>query len=119
VHLREGETAEGVLARLDRYTGVCAFLVEAWSPLGGGSGLQADWQLAAAIIGQTPRLVLLAGGLTPNSVARALTLTNAHGVDVSSGVERDGWKDPDLIQEFVRAARSITRRVSTNSDLSP
>jgi phosphoribosylanthranilate isomerase len=119
VHLREGETADGVLARMGQYTDVCAFLVEAWSPLGGGSGRQANWQLATAIIGQAPRPVLLAGGLTPSSVASALAQTNAYGVDVSSGVERDGWKDPDLIQEFVRAARSTTRRVPTEGHPSP
>jgi phosphoribosylanthranilate isomerase len=119
VHLREGETADGVLARMDRYSNICAFLVEAWSPLGGGSGRQADWQLAAAIIGQAPRPVLLAGGLTPNSVASALALTNAHGVDVSSGVERDGWKDPDLIRDFVHAARSTIRPLPAGDHPSP
>ena len=90
---------------LTGYSDACAFLIEAWSPLGGGSGRQADWQLAATVIAQARKPVLLAGGLSPATVATAFAQTGPHGVDVSSGVERDGWKDPDLIQQFVRAVR--------------
>ncbi|WP_341716775.1 phosphoribosylanthranilate isomerase [Micromonospora sp. FIMYZ51] len=50
---------------------------------------------------------LLAGGLHPGNVAAAITALAPWGVDVSSGVEaRRGIKEPQLIAEFVAAARS-------------
>ncbi len=110
LHLHDEDSAGSVLARMDEYDAACAFLIEAWSPLGGGSGRRADWQLAAAVIAHASRPVLLAGGLTPATVASALAQTQAQGVDVSSGVERDGWKDPDLIHQFVHAVRRGARR---------
>jgi phosphoribosylanthranilate isomerase len=50
---------------------------------------------------------LLAGGLTPGNVARAIQSSGAQAVDVSSGVETTpGQKSPELIAQFVHAARS-------------
>jgi phosphoribosylanthranilate isomerase len=49
---------------------------------------------------------MLSGGLDPRNVTQALAVTNAPGVDVSSGVERaPGEKDLDKIRDFIRAAR--------------
>jgi len=50
---------------------------------------------------------MLAGGLTPETVADAIRATGARGVDVSSGVERTrGSKDPALIARFCAAVRA-------------
>jgi phosphoribosylanthranilate isomerase len=50
---------------------------------------------------------LLAGGLNPGNVARAVAASNAPGVDVSSGVEiAPGVKDVQMIADFVSAART-------------
>jgi phosphoribosylanthranilate isomerase len=84
------------------------FLLDAKPPPGaalpGGNAAAFDWRLTA---GRTiPRPWLLAGGLTPDTVAEAVRQSGAPGVDVSSGVERArGVKDPARIAAFVAAAR--------------
>lgn len=84
-------------------------LVDAKAPkdavLPGGNGLAFDWRLVAGRTWRRPWM--LAGGLTPATVAEAIRLTGARQVDVSSGVERaPGVKDGDLIRAFVTAAMS-------------
>lgn len=53
---------------------------------------------------------LLAGGLTPDTVANAIVASGAWGVDVSSGVETaPGEKSTELIRAFLRAAGARPR----------
>jgi len=74
----------------------------------GGTGVALDW---AAIAPEVARLrtsgrVILAGGLRPENVARAVTLAAPDAVDVSSGVESaPGIKDPQRMRAFAREAR--------------
>ncbi|MEV6769353.1 phosphoribosylanthranilate isomerase [Nocardia sp. NPDC051030] len=71
-----------------------------------GSGKPWNWG-AADFAAPTGRW-LLAGGLRPDNVRRAIEVTRAWGVDVSSGVESErGVKSPDLIRAFVAAARGV------------
>lgn len=71
----------------------------------GGSGRAFDWQLLAGL--ERRDNILLAGGLTPENVAEAITTTGVRAVDVSSGVESaPGIKDKDRIQRFISAARA-------------
>jgi len=69
----------------------------------GGTGASADWQ-AAAILAQQRR-VMLAGGLHPGNVTTAIAQVRPWGVDVSSGVERAGFKDNGLIAAFIHTAK--------------
>ncbi len=72
----------------------------------GGHGAPFDWQLLRGRSFFRPWL--LAGGLSPSNVARAIASADAPGVDVSSGVETaPGVKSAALIAEFVSAARNL------------
>jgi len=70
----------------------------------GGHGAAFDWKILG---GKTfTKLWFLAGGLAPDNVARALELSGARLVDVSSGVESaPGVKDPQRIRDFIQAAQ--------------
>ena len=70
----------------------------------GGSGLAFDWSAAEGIADRNR--VLLAGGLTPENVQSAIHQLSPWGVDVASGVETNGVKDPVRIKAFINAARS-------------
>lgn len=72
----------------------------------GGTGRAFDWSLAA---GRLHRPFFLAGGLGPDNVAEALARVRPWAVDMSSGVETDGKKDPRKIAAAVAAVRSFDR----------
>ncbi|MBW2463688.1 MAG: phosphoribosylanthranilate isomerase [Deltaproteobacteria bacterium] len=70
----------------------------------GGTGRRFDWSLAQGLAQTRP--IVLAGGLTPDNVARAARAVGPRAVDVASGVESEpGVKDPRLVEAFVAAAR--------------
>ena len=65
---------------------------------GKGSGQILNWQN----IPHVDRPLILAGGLTPININQAIQLVNPTVVDVSSGVETNGVKDPDKIMNFIK-----------------
>ncbi len=85
---------------------VAALLLDAWSDEAyGGTGHQFDWQLARSLGGARP--LILAGGLHPGNVARAVAAVRPYGVDVSSGVEiSPGRKDIAKVKEFIKQVRN-------------
>jgi phosphoribosylanthranilate isomerase len=73
--------------------------------LPGGNGIAFDWTLLAR--DARPRRFMLSGGLDAGNVARAIFVTGAAIVDVSSGVEdRPGVKNPVLIRKFIEMAKA-------------
>jgi len=72
---------------------------------GKGSGLVHDHRVSRIIARKYD--VVLAGGLNPENVIDIVRFVMPYGVDVSSGVEKDGRKDESLIRDFVRRIRSI------------
>ncbi|HEX9625812.1 MAG TPA: phosphoribosylanthranilate isomerase [Acidiferrobacterales bacterium] len=91
-----------VTAAARRYGDAAGILLDSYSPkVAGGSGETFDWSRVPRDLG---RPLILAGGLTPDNVARAIAVVRPYAVDVSSGVERaKGVKDRARIEAFVRA----------------
>jgi phosphoribosylanthranilate isomerase len=106
-----GVAAEEDLAPLLDYQLVAdQILIDAKAPKGavlpGGNGLTFDWRLLVGRKWLKPWM--LAGGLTPDNVGRAIQLTGARQVDVASGVESaPGVKDAAKIAAFVAAAQGV------------
>ncbi len=69
----------------------------------GGTGVTFNWSVARQIAEQYP--IIIAGGLTPENVARAIDQATPWGVDVSSGVEVNGAKHTARIRAFINAVR--------------
>lgn len=84
-----------------QYHDASALLLDAYHPgLKGGSGNGFDWDL---IPKDCVLPIVLAGGLTPENAARAVTEVRPYALDVSSGVERaKGIKDTRKMAEFIQ-----------------
>jgi phosphoribosylanthranilate isomerase len=74
----------------------------------GGTGVQADWQLAAEIVRAFPdKRFFLAGGLRAENVQAAVAAVRPFAVDASSALEsRPGIKDRQKMEAFIEAVRS-------------
>lgn len=68
---------------------------------GSGTGKTFDWELIEKI----KRPYFLAGGLCVDNVEEAVKTLNPFAVDVSSGIETNGYKDKNKMAEFVAAVR--------------
>lgn len=70
----------------------------------GGTGMPADWPLAAKMAKMRP--LVLAGGLSTETVGPAIAAVAPLAVDINSGVERaPGEKDPEKMKAIVRIVR--------------
>ena len=74
-----------------------------YESLWGGGGQVFDWSLVPHDISKP---IVLAGGLTPDNVAKAIATVQPYAVDVSGGVElKKGKKDADKMARFIEAVR--------------
>lgn len=68
---------------------------------GMGSGNVFDWKL----INKISRPYFLAGGLSAENAEQAIKTLHPYALDVSSGVETDGFKDKNKMELFIKAVR--------------
>ncbi len=89
---------------------VDGFITDTFDPATGASGATGkthDWAVSRRLVELSPRPVILAGGLTPENVGRAVETVRPAGVDVHTGVEdENGRKDPSRVQAFVAEAEA-------------
>ena len=102
-----GVSSKSDLKKVKSYCDVCDQILFDAKPsnkdaLPGGNGLQFDWSILANKKWSKPWM--LAGGLNAANVERALKVTNARQLDLSSSIELSpGIKDPDKINDFMQA----------------
>jgi phosphoribosylanthranilate isomerase len=75
----------------------------------GGTGTTFPWKLARELAGE--RRIVISGGLTPENVGACVRAVRPYAVDVRSGVETNGVKDPGKIRAFVCAVREADLEV--------
>lgn len=79
------------------------FLLDAYLPNAyGGGGSAFNWDLLREI---DTSQIILAGGLNIENISEAIRQVSPFGVDISSGVETDGRKDPQKIEKIIRGVR--------------
>ena len=93
-------------ATVARYKAASAFLLDGFHRgQYGGTGSTADWRLARQAKRYGP--VILAGGIRPENVGRAIAEVRPFAVDVASGVEaRPGKKDPGALRALMREVQA-------------
>lgn len=74
----------------------------------GGTGMTHDWMVSREIKDKIGLPIILAGGLTPENVSRAVKVVQPYAVDVASGVEIcPGKKDPSKVKSFIKSAKEV------------
>ncbi len=93
-----------VAAAVAEFDSSAGILLDAYRPgTAGGTGETFDWR---RVPWQAPCPIVLAGGLNPENVKRAIAATRPYGVDVSSGVESaPGRKDLHRVAQFIDHAK--------------
>lgn len=82
------------------------------SEIPGGTGKTFDWSL----LRQITRPYFLAGGLNKDNVQQAMKQVHPYAIDVSSGVEAEGYKDKVKIAEFMFNCREEARGEEERDD---
>lgn len=74
----------------------------------GGTGSKFDWKIGESVTARSTNKIVVAGGLNPNNVQKAIQKIKPYGVDVSSGVEQShGVKKLSKMKAFIEGARSV------------
>lgn len=71
----------------------------------GGTGAVHDWSVDKKISNQIDIPLILAGGLNPENVSKAVKIIKPYAVDVAGGVEKEGRKNYKKMRRFIKAAK--------------
>ncbi|WP_370223136.1 phosphoribosylanthranilate isomerase [Cytobacillus sp.] len=96
------------LYQLDEYSCEYVLLDSPKGKYRGGNGVSFDWSILNNNPKQNKKMIL-AGGLNPENVGDGIKAANPYMVDVSSGVETEGKKDPEKIKRFIENAKCVER----------
>ena len=108
IGLHGNEALESTMHDLSEF--VDAFITDTYNPETGASGATGkthDWSVSHRLVELSDRPVILAGGLTPENVRRAILEVKPTGVDSHTGVEdATGRKSRVKVQAFVGEAQA-------------
>jgi len=111
IGLHDNKTLESMMDELSEH--VDAFITDTFDPKTGASGatgITHDWSVSHRLVELSDRPVILAGGLTPENVRRAILAVKPAGVDSHTGVEdAAGRKSREKIENFVGEAQAAFR----------
>ena len=97
---------------------VDAFITDTFDPSTGASGATGkthDWRVSRRLVEMSQRPVILAGGLTPENVKRAILEVRPAGVDSHTGVEdRSGRKSEEKVRKFLAEASEAFQLMKNN-----
>jgi len=106
IGMHEDTALEALVGKLSPF--VDAFITDTFDPKSGASGATGkihDWRVSRRLVELADKPVILAGGLTPENVKRAILEVRPAGVDSHSGVEdSSGRKSREKIRKFVSEA---------------
>jgi phosphoribosylanthranilate isomerase len=101
-------TKENDLDGIEHFPGSFILVDSGHGAARGGNGTTFDWSYLERI--SLDKKVILAGGLNAENVKRAITKVNPYMVDVSSGVETNGVKDPEKIKDFILTVKNSSTK---------
>jgi phosphoribosylanthranilate isomerase len=112
VSVSESNDMQQQLAHLQPYVGyIDAILLDTFDPLlGGGTGVKFAWHCIPDYLNWAHHVglkLIVAGGLNADNVSQLIADYQPDGVDVSSGVETNGFKDAGKIKSFVERVKGI------------
>ncbi|HME63244.1 MAG TPA: phosphoribosylanthranilate isomerase [Candidatus Binatia bacterium] len=106
VGMSDHKVLEATLRKLSPF--VDAFITDTFDPKTGASGATGkthDWRVSRRLVELADRPIILAGGLTPENVKRAILEVGPTGVDSHTGVEDStGRKSREKVQKFLSEA---------------
>lgn len=106
IGMRDDKALEATVNELSPF--VDAFITDTFDPETGASGATGkthDWRVSRRLVELADRPVILAGGLTPENVQRAILEVRPAGVDSHTGVEdSSGRKSREKVQKFLSEA---------------
>lgn len=102
VHVGEKTSAAQIEAAAEHFAD-SILLFDTQAQVAGGSGATFAWEKVAGLSAKRP--VIVGGGLTPSNVGECIRQVRPYAVDVRSGVETSGQKDPRKMRAFVQSVR--------------